>query len=258
MLDASAEPGLRDTVHLLIGGGGGIGACLARALNARGAKVCLAGRNREKADPVTGEFDCHWSEVDATDEKSVQRCIDAAREWGSRLDGIVNCAGSILLKPAHLTTMKEFEDVVSTNLRTAFVATKAAAKALREKGGSVVLMSSAAAQIGLANHEAIAAAKAGVEGLVRSAAATYAANGIRFNAIAPGLVDTPLSEKITSNENALKASTAMHPIGRIGRPEDLAEAICWLLSPSNSWVTGQIIGIDGGLATLKTSRVSRG
>ena len=103
----------------------------------------------------------------------------------------------------------------------------------------------------MANHEAIAAAKAGVVGLMRSAAATYAANGIRFNAVSPGLVDTPLSQKITSNDRTLAASTALHPLGRIGTPEDVAEAVCWLLSPASSWVTGQVIGVDGGLATLK-------
>lgn len=115
-----------------------------------------------------------------------------------------------------------------------------------------MLMASAAAEIGLANHEAIAAAKAGVIGLVRSAAATYAAQGIRVNAVAPGLIETPMSARITSNEAARNASIAMHPLGRLGRPEDVAEPICWLLGPTSSWVTGQVIGVDGGLARLKT------
>ena len=128
---------------------------------------------------------------------------------------------------------------------------RAGALVMRQTRGSIVLMSSAAAQIGLPNHEAIAAAKAGVIGLMRSAAASYASSCIRVNAVAPGLVETPLSRSITTNEAALKASIAMHPLGRIGTPEDIASAVHWLLGPDSAWVTGQAIGVDGGLAGLK-------
>lgn len=119
-------------------------------------------------------------------------------------------------------------------------------------GGSIVLVSSAAARIGFANHEAIAAAKAGVIGLTLSAAATYGPRHIRVNCVAPGLVRTPMTSRLTANEVALKASTAMHPLGRIGEPEDVAAAIEWLLSPEQSWVTGQVLGIDGGLGSVRS------
>ena len=115
-------------------------------------------------------------------------------------------------------------------------------------GGSIVLISSAGARVGLVNHEAIAAAKAGILGLALSAAASYASRGIRVNCVAPGLVRTPL----TANGAALKGSIAMHPLGRIGEPSDVASAIEWFLDPAQSWVTGQVLGIDGGLATLRT------
>ena len=128
---------------------------------------------------------------------------------------------------------------------------RAAGRLLKADGGSVVLVSSAAARIGLANHEAIAAAKAGIIGLVRSAAATYSRPQIRFNAVAPGLVKTPLASGITSNDLATKASVGMHPLGRLGEPEDVARAITFLLDPANDWVTGQVLGVDGGLADLK-------
>lgn len=115
----------------------------------------------------------------------------------------------------------------------------------------MVLVSTVAAGTGLSNHEAIAAAKGGIEGLVRSAAATYAARNLRVNAVAPGLVDTPLASRITKSERALEHSKKMHPLGRIGTPEDVSSAIDWLLSSESSWVTGQVVGIDGGLGAIR-------
>jgi NAD(P)-dependent dehydrogenase (short-subunit alcohol dehydrogenase family) len=126
-----------------------------------------------------------------------------------------------------------------------------------QEGGSVVLVSSAAARVGISNHEAIAAAKAGVIGLMRSAAATYAARGLRFNAVAPGLVRTPMTERITKRPSATSASTAMHALGRLGEPADVARLIAWLLDPEQTWITGQVLGADGGLATVRP-RSSRG
>jgi NAD(P)-dependent dehydrogenase (short-subunit alcohol dehydrogenase family) len=165
--------------------------------------------------------------------------------------GVVNCVGSLLLKPAHLTSDDEWDATIATNLRSAFATVRAAAKTMRSTGGSVVLVSSAAAQLGFANHEAIAAAKAGVIGLTRSAAATYAARGLRVNAVAPGLVRTPLTESIWSKEASATASEEMHALGRLGEPDDVASAICWLLDPTNSWVTGEVLSIDGGLSHLR-------
>jgi len=115
-----------------------------------------------------------------------------------------------------------------------------------------VLVSSAAARVGLPNHEAIAAAKAAVIGLTLSAAATYASYGVRVNCVAPGLVRTPATARITSNEASLRMSEQMHALGRIGEPEDVASAIAWLLAPGAGWVTGQVIGVDGGLSSVRS------
>ena len=118
-------------------------------------------------------------------------------------------------------------------------------------GGSVVLISSAAAMVGLSNHEAISAAKAGIIGLTLSAAATYASSNIRINAVAPGLVETSLTTSITQNEMSRKYSESMHALGRLGTPEDVARAVIFLLNPENTWITGQILGVDGGLSHIR-------
>jgi NAD(P)-dependent dehydrogenase (short-subunit alcohol dehydrogenase family) len=118
-------------------------------------------------------------------------------------------------------------------------------------GGSVVLLSSVAARVGLANHEAISAAKGAVTGLALAAAATYLPRKLRFNVVAPGLVQTPMTEGITRSDAARQASLDLHPLGRLGEPGDVASMISWLLDPGQTWITGQTFGVDGGLSTLR-------
>ncbi len=152
----------------------------------------------------------------------------------TRLDGIACYVGSLLLKPAQSTSATEWGTTIATNLTSEFAVVRPGIRAMMNTGGSIVLVSSAAARVGLANHEAIAAAKAGVIGLTLSAATTYAPRGIRVNCVAPGLVRTPMTARLTANEASLKASTAMHALGRIGEPRDVATAIEWLLSPKET------------------------
>ncbi len=240
-----------DRVFVILGAGGGIGSATARSLAARGAKLVVAGRPGDALQAVAAATGGIPYELDARVTGEVGDAVTHAVETFGRVDGIANCVGSLLLKPAHITTDDEWHDTISTNLTSAFAAVKAGAKAMRRAGGSIVLVSSAAAQIGLANHEAIAAAKGGVIGLTRSAAASYSRQGIRVNAVAPGLVRTKLTERLTSSPQSEQASLAMHALGRLGEPEDVAAAIGWLLDPEQSWVTGQVIGIDGGLGSVR-------
>lgn len=225
---------------------GGTGSVLSRQLAATGHELLLIGRNGDRLAELGAEINAQHFVTDLTQLDAVEAAVQA---FGP-IDGIVNCAGSILLKPAHITSEAEFQQTLDTNLKTAFVALRAGVKNM-PNGGSIVLITTAAARIGYANHEAIAAAKAGVIGLTLSAAATYGPRNIRVNAVAPGLVDTPLASRITGNELALKASSAMHALGHIGKPEDIASMIEFLLNPANSWITGQVFGVDGGLGTLR-------
>jgi 3-oxoacyl-[acyl-carrier protein] reductase len=240
--------------YLLLGATSGIGMELARRLAAGGARLFLVARDPDKlaafAQTLPGEV--ATAVADATDSPQVDAAVNAAVEQFGKIDGAVNLVGSILLKPAHLTSDQEWRQTLALNLDSAFYLLRAAAKTMMTSGGgSVVLVSSVAAKLGLTNHEAIAAAKAGVSGLVLAAAASYAARGIRVNAVAPGLVRTPLTARLTQNEATLKASVAMHPLGRIGEPADIASAIEWLLNPAQGWVTGQVLSVDGGMGAVR-------
>ena len=242
---------MHDRSFVVLGAGGGIGSATARLLAKRGARLVLAGRTAGPLDEVAAETGGIAYPLDATKSAEVAAAVELALGEFGRIDGIANCVGSLLLKPAHITSDDEWDETIATNLRSAFATVRAGARAMRSEGGSIVLVSSAAAQIGLANHEAIAAAKGGIAGLTLSAAASYAPSGIRVNAVAPGLVKTKLTERLTANEKAEEASLAMHALRRLGQPEDVASAIAFLLDPDNSWITGQVIGIDGGLGSVR-------
>lgn len=237
--------------YVVLGATGGIGSELCRQLRAASANVLAASRSEDKLRELAASCGVGTFSLDATDITRMGECLAEAQNVFGRVDGIANCVGSLLLKPAHLTTDSDWQSTLATNLTTAFATVHAGAKAMMNTGGSIVLVSSVAARVGLANHEAIAAAKAGVIGLMLAAAASYADRGIRVNCVAPGLVRTPMTARLTANEASLKASMVMHPLGRIGEPSDVANAIVWLLDPQQSWITGQVLGIDGGLSTVR-------
>lgn len=223
---------------LIISGSSAIGQATKTLLEGLGHDVYTTSRNSNRIQP---DF-----EIDPTNFQAVE---DVFKQL-TPLDGVVNCSGSLFLKPAHLTSKEDYQNVIDASLTTSFATLRGAAMTMKS-GGSVIFISSSAALTGLPNHEAIASAKAALHGLILSGAATYAPMNLRINGIAPGLTQTPLTHGLTSNEVSRTVSIAMHPLGRLGTPEDIAQGICFLLDPANSWITGQVLAIDGGLSALK-------
>ncbi|KTD82183.1 SDR family oxidoreductase [Legionella waltersii] len=224
--------------YLIIAASSAIGQSVVDLLKKQGDEVLTTAQNKAK---ITPDFILDASDFDA---------VDKVFEQAGSIDGVVNCAGSLLLKSAHATNFDEFQKTINASLTTSFAVVRAAGKRMTQ-GGSVVLIASAAALTGLANHEAIAAAKAGVIGLAQSAAATYASSNLRVNVVAPGMVKSLLTDALLKNQLIAKASTAMHALGRIGEPADVAQAILFFLNPNNSWITAQVLAVDGGLSSVR-------
>jgi 3-oxoacyl-[acyl-carrier protein] reductase len=242
------------TCIAILGSTGAIGSALARQLVIGGGHVLLVGRDHDKLAALSVELDQPFVTIDFTASQSLEEALVAQSEECGGYRGLVNCIGSLLLKPAHSTSDDEFRQVFETILFTAFATVRAAGKLLREHGGSIVLFASAAAGYGIQNHEAIAAAKGGIIGLARAAVATYAPHNIRVNVISPGLIRTQLTRRIWENPASAASSAHLHALGRLGEPEQVASLAAWLLDPKNDWITGQVIGLDGGLSRLQPRR----
>ena len=230
---------------LIINASGQTGLAIAKELSSSNHNLILTSGSSNSIDGIEA---VQWR---YEGEDSVNTLFNDVKSKFDEIHAVVNCLGSIFLKPAHLTKKEDFDSVIDLNLRSSFFILKNSIPLMRKTGGSLLFFSSAAANIGLANHEAIASAKGGLEGLVKSAAATYAKNNIRVNALALGLVESNLSDGIVSNPVALEISKKMHSIGRIGSPEIIAKFATPLILDSSSWITGSIINIDGGLSTTK-------
>ena len=230
---------------LVVNGSGSIGSSIVSDLSNDGIKVVYTSSKGSNSFPSESIY---WK---YEGENSVKELFTKVKSKFDRLDAMVNCLGSIFLKPAHLTNTSDFDNVLDINLRSSFFLIKESVPMMKKYGGNMLFFTSAASNIGLANHEAIAAAKGGLEGLVKSTAATYSKNNIRVNAIALGLVESNLSLNIISNPMSLEISKKMHSLGRIGSPDFVAKIAKHLIIDENNWMTGSIINLDGGLATTK-------
>lgn len=230
---------------LIIGASSGIGLELANFLAAQGANIYAASRSRGESWPS----EIHYQQMDVLkDADSLSTFLP------DTLHGLVYSVGNINLKPFHTLRAEELIEDFRLNVVGATVVIQKALKSLKNAGSSsIVLISSVAAKTGLGFHASTAAAKGAVEGFAIALAAELAGQKIRVNVVAPSLTETPMSAKFLNTPEKKEAAAKRHPIGRFGTTADISAAIAFLLSDESSWITGQIIGVDGGMGSLRTN-----
>lgn len=229
---------------LIVGASSGIGLATARLLSKLNANLYTASRTHS---PELAELGTTFLELDVT--QPLGTALDGLPEV---LHGVVYCPGSIKLRPFERIPLADFQADFQLNVLGAVQVLQACMKRLKKAdGASVVLFSTVAADTGMSFHASIATAKAAVEGLTRALAAEYAASNIRVNCVAPSLTDTPLAAALLNTPEKQEAGAKRHPLQRIGQPQDLAYMSSFLLSDHSSFITGQVMNVDGGMGNLK-------
>ncbi|MCW8802919.1 MAG: SDR family oxidoreductase [Ignavibacteriaceae bacterium] len=227
---------------LIVGGSSGIGLALTNRLAREGNKVIVLSRNQNQLQ-LADNIEHH--PFDVLDESPNYHIID------DELKGIAYCPGSINLKPFKSIKERDYiEDFKINALGAVKIINHFLPNLKKVEKSSIVLFSTVAVQTGMLYHSSVAMAKGAVEGLTRSLAAEFAPK-IRVNAIAPSLTDTPLASKLLINDEKKEASAKRHPLNSVGKPEEIANAAYYLLSDESSWVTGQILHVDGGISSLR-------
>ena len=231
--------------YLIFGATGSIGSSLAEQLKNSGNDIHLVSRNETEVGSIAEKLGCTFTVTDVLEDNFIEKVKSDITE----IKGIAYCVGSIDLKPLRMVTEQDFNKCMKLNLYSAVEVIKGYQESLKKNKGSIVLFSTVAAQRGFTNHAIIASAKAAVEGLTVSLAAEFAPN-IRVNCIAPSLTKSKIAEPMLKNTTIAEGIAKAHPLKRLGEGKDSASLAKFLITEDGSWVTGQIIAVDGGRSKL--------
>jgi len=232
---------------IIIGATGAIGSSIAKKLVSNGSEVHLVARNQAEVERLASELNSTFSVTDVLDDNFAKKVQDDLGD--TPINGLAHCVGSIDLKPLKLSKKEDFIKTFNLNLISATEIIRAMHENLKTNNGSIVLFSTVAARKGFTNHSIISSAKAAIEGLTVSLAAEFAPN-VRVNCVAPSLTKSKIAEFLLKNEKIAEGIAKLHPLKRIGEGIDFSALASFLLSKDSSWITGQIIGVDGGRSSV--------
>ncbi|WP_415299901.1 SDR family NAD(P)-dependent oxidoreductase [Candidatus Pelagibacter sp. Uisw_134_02] len=231
--------------YLIFGATGSVGSSLAEQLKNSGNDIHLVARNESEVKVIAEKLGCSYTVADVLEDGFIEKIKSDINE----IKGIAYCVGSIDLKPLRMVTEADMNKCMKLNLYSAIEAIKGFQESLKKNKGSVVLFSTVAAQRGFTNHTIIASAKAAVEGLTVTLAAEFAPH-IRVNCIAPSLSKSKIAEPMLKNPAIAEGIAKAHPLKRLGEGKDSAALAKFLITEESSWITGQIIAVDGGRSKL--------
>jgi NAD(P)-dependent dehydrogenase (short-subunit alcohol dehydrogenase family) len=231
--------------YLIFGATGSVGSSLAEQLKNSGNDIHLVARNESEVKTIAEKLSCSYTIADVLEDGFIEKVKSDINE----IKGIAYCVGSIDLKPLRMVTEVDMNKCMKLNLYSAIEAIKGYQEILKKNKGSVVLFSTVAAQRGFTNHTIIASAKAAVEGLTVTLAAEFAPN-IRVNCVAPSLSKSKIAEPMLKNATIAEGIAKAHPLKRLGEGKDSAALAKFLITEDSSWVTGQVIAVDGGRSKL--------
>jgi len=231
--------------YLIFGATGSVGSSLAEQLKNSGNDIHLVARNEDEVKVIADKLGCSYTVADVLEDGFIEKVKTDINE----IKGIAYCVGSIDLKPLRMVTEADMNKCMKLNLYSAIEAIKGYQESLKKNKGSVVLFSTVAAQRGFTNHTIIASAKAAVEGLTVTLAAEFAPN-IRVNCIAPSLSKSKIAEPMLKNPAIAEGIAKAHPLKRLGEGKDSAALAKFLITEESSWITGQVIAVDGGRSKL--------
>ena len=231
--------------YLIFGATGSVGSSLAEQLKNSGNDIHLVARNESEVKAIAEKLGCSYTVADVLEDGFIEKVKSDINE----IKGIAYCVGSIDLKPLRMVTEADMNKCMKLNLYSAIEVIKGFQEILKKNKGSVVLFSTVAAQRGFTNHTIIASAKAAVEGLTVTLAAEFAPN-IRVNCVAPSLSKSKIAEPMLKNAAVAEGIAKAHPLKRLGEGKDSAALAKFLITEDSSWVTGQVIAVDGGRSKL--------